>query len=354
MQKQNIIIAISTLTLFTLLGFQNCSSGTQFAGVPGGTVGENTSSSNKPPTDPNEKSVPLQCEFQGQMYDDQYSIEAYQFAVVASNQECVMETRICQNGHFTGSFVAPGCSKTPAPPMQLSASHFPGSRNFRISTIGLSLSGVACKIQFERATDDWVDIGGSERSCENNFENVNLQLPGMDDWANQRFDGQGVRLRLVNSANSAIIGFFPETLKCYSSAGSLTSSPNQDENCNYKWDDTGPNLRWCRIDNPSKAYGASYNCPATILCDGTKTATFTNIYWQNISDLYSDMCQTSTHSRALSWGNSSQNASGVLTFNELYPAGCQQFGSGNFLRVNPSGWDESECEYTYQDGVIYY
>lgn len=345
-QKAMVIIFVIGSLVFS---FQNCSR-TKF--IPPSK--ENESSFNSESSEFGEFIPPKYCLFNGVKYKENDTVDAFLVSAVPNGNVCPQEKRICKDGSFTGTYEFAQCTENAAAPVTLGVSHFPGNRNFKISSIGLSKSNGLCKIQYFKNNSLWVDLSAGF-SCASDLSNANFSFPSDDNWTNN-FNTVGVSLRLVYGNDNALVATVEQKLKCISTAGSNVPTPNIDENCNHIWDDTNSNPQTCKWHAP-KAYGSSYSCANTQICGNGKTANFTSVIFQQASAFFSDsQCTSATMGGvvAISEGGSYPEQSGTVpTYSKQ--TGCMQHGPspGTWYYYNTSGWTDSYCEYLYYEDPTY-
>ncbi len=301
-------------------------------------------------------SVPKYCKFNGVKYNENESIDAYQYQTVPPGESCPTEKRICKSGNFTGSFSFPECHADSGTTFQLSLSHTFGHRDFSVSSVGLAITNSLCKVQYEKNKLNWVDLT-PDFSCASGLSNKPVFLPSADRW-NDSFDLNGVKIRLIKSNDQSLVAVFPQSVTCQIQAGSDSTTPDVDENCNTVWDDSVVTDAYCDIDSGGKPYGSSYSCSPTLICGNNKTASFLSHVWMNASSYYKVGCETETVKGALSYGLQSSLQSGRVPYSTDrgidVPTGCSLYGSANYIFINPSGWDYAKCSYAYTNDPKYF
>ncbi len=301
-------------------------------------------------------SVSKYCKFNGINYNENESIDVYQYQTVPFGESCPTEKRICKSGNFTGSFSFPQCHADPETTFQLSLSHTFGHRDFTVSSVGLAITNSLCKIQYEKSKLYWIDLT-PDFSCASGLSNKPVSLPSADHW-NDSFDLVGVKIRLVKSNDQSLVGVFPQNVTCQIQTGSDKPTPDIDENCNTVWDDSLIVDAYCDIDSGGKPYGSSYSCWPTLICGNNKTALFLSHVWMNASSYYQAGCATETVKGALSYGPQSSLQSGLVPYSTdpgiNIPTGCSLYGSANYIFINPSGWDYAKCSYIYSNDAKYF
>ncbi len=132
--------------------------------------------------------------------------------------------------------MAPNAS---SPPSSLVLTHTANERTFRVSWNAGSGNGGAngCKIQFYRNNSVWTDL--LNMNCDANTipGGQIVSLPNTTGWTNN-FNSTGVQVRVIRVSDSQLLGTFAQRLRCVSKAGSASSTPNIDEDCDHDWDDT--------------------------------------------------------------------------------------------------------------------
>jgi len=127
-----------------------------------------------------------------------------------------------------------------------------------------------------------------------------------------QFVGRKVFIRFVDSVTLESWGVFPQTLQCALLVGSTTETPNVDEDCDGKWDNTteggtcsydlGPGRarRLLRLSDVLPAPGCG---PSFLFSQATFTA-FKGYYAWTSAARASQLRWTSSSSRALHWARS--------------------------------------------------
>lgn len=146
-------------------------------------------------------------------------------------------------------------------PTDLILTHTSNNRNFTISwTGGVGVGN--CRVQFKRVAT-WTNVG-TVMDCSSDVSNHALVLPTTTNWTDESFNATGVEVRIVNASTLAAIASFPERLTCIPISGSVTSTPDVDEDCNKNWNNTAtgsldgcPSGETCR---KATAYMSSNSC----------------------------------------------------------------------------------------------
>lgn len=155
-------------------------------------------------------------------------------------------------------------SVSPPFPSNLVLTQAPNNRYFTISwTAGVGNG--SCKLQYYTGST-WADItNAASLNCDGNYSN-SYYLNG-DGW---KSNWGGTQVRVVRSSDNAVAGTFPTTLSCTPMAGSSTSTPNVDEDCNGYWDDyyynSGQQVSGCPNGSACLDY---YYYPSSSNCTGS-------------------------------------------------------------------------------------
>lgn len=123
-------------------------------------------------------------------------------------------------------------------PSNLVLTHSSGNRTFQVSWEAGNLNGGSsgCKLQFLKDNSVWTDLGVTV-DCDSKATNLSASFPANNNWTNN-FNTVGVKVRIIRISDSQPLGEFPQLAKCSTRGGSSSPTPNIDENCNGRWDDT--------------------------------------------------------------------------------------------------------------------
>ncbi len=120
-------------------------------------------------------------------------------------------------------------------PTALSLSHASRSKTFTVSwTAGKGNGGVAsCKIQFLNSASVWTDL--LTVNCDEAGASVGTVTLPNDGWYGGNWSS--VNIRLVRNSDSLVVGVLGN-LTCSATAGSASSTPSIDEDCNNYWNNS--------------------------------------------------------------------------------------------------------------------
>lgn len=222
----------------------------------------------------------------------------------------------CEPGSYFKGYTAAGekiCYRRPSyPPSNLSLAHVPNHRNYTVSwTAGMGNG--SCYLQYN-AGSSWVSL--PERyDCDVNTSNAPASFPG-DGWVTSFTT---VAVRLVRVSDNELMGMFPQSATCSAIAGSVTSTPLIDENCNGYWNDSPTSPEVAEIINFGPCnFGASYSVPDTGTCPDGRVSNVIQVDFGvsdavlNVYDDWRNPC-TGTPIRSMaSYGGGSQPRSGTV------------------------------------------
>lgn len=165
------------------------------------------------------------------------------------------------------------------PPSNLVLTHTNNSRNFLVSWTAGSGNGGAggCRLEYLRNGVTWTALAGTY-NCDANTTSAAASFPTTAAWTNNFTNaGAGVQVRIARVSDSASMGIFPQQARCFTAAGSASSTPNTDEDCNGDWNNTSGGGTTSTAINLN--FGAAYSCPNPYI-DGGVSYDFERAHFQ--------------------------------------------------------------------------
>lgn len=144
-------------------------------------------------------------------------------------QQNTCEWKCAEGFHENNSSCVPNQSA----PSWLQLNHTPGNKTFTFSLNAGSGNAESCKLQYHKNNTTWTNINGTIYNCDSDILSQSVTLPG-DGW-NGTWSSLWVRILRVS--DNEVIGSFQENLTCNVSSGSVSATPNIDEDCDGLWDD---------------------------------------------------------------------------------------------------------------------
>ena len=210
-------------------------------------------------------------------------------------------------------------------PSGLSLSHTANNRTFTVTwTAGSGNGGAAgCKIQIKNAAGSWIDASSPATiNCDANQTGTTITMTsGSSPWTTISLTSQ---VRILRISNSSVVGTFGTTLACSVQGGSVTPTPDIDEDCNGSWDNTGTSSSVCAGVEPVAANGGEvpgnpFACPATDntnYCTGLSVTSYAYFQCDDPSSLYTDgSCTTSTINGIAGYSDQIFSLSGTIPLN---------------------------------------
>ena len=143
-------------------------------------------------------------------------------------------------------------------PTNLAISHTEWSRNFSVTWTAWSGVSAAwwCKLQYNANETTWTDVSGTY-DCDTDATSQAATFPATDNWTNN-FDGTWVQLRLA-LVDETQLDIFTNRATCTSWWASWSSTPNYDEDCDGRWDNTSSNPTYTTVNCPSTSSNGSFS-----------------------------------------------------------------------------------------------
>ncbi len=108
---------------------------------------------------------PPSCTFNGKIYPSDAMVKAYQSATVAFGQTCVVESRQCLNGAFTGSFTNTSCSVDAAASCSLNGKTIANGASVTVFTSSSVPAGQVCKSEVRSCANGVLSGSAVSETC---------------------------------------------------------------------------------------------------------------------------------------------------------------------------------------------